>query len=42
MMQKMMGVWGWQWYQLDHMQTVCTSHRMPPNQQRQSTEGILK
>ena len=41
-MQKMMGVWGWQWYQLDHMQTVCTSHRMPPNQQRQSTEGILK
>ena len=19
------GVWGWQWHQLDHMQTVCTS-----------------
>jgi len=19
------GVWGWQWYQLDHMQTICTS-----------------
>jgi len=18
------GVWGWQWHQLDHMQTVCT------------------
>jgi len=19
------GVWGWQWHQLDHMQTICTS-----------------
>jgi len=19
------GVWGWQWYQLDHVQTICTS-----------------
>jgi len=19
------GVWGWQWHQLDHMQTTCTS-----------------
>jgi len=24
MMQKMMGVLGWQWHQLLHMQTVCT------------------
>jgi len=21
----MRGVWGWQWHQLDHMQTICTS-----------------
>jgi len=27
----------WQWHQLGYMQ-VCTSH-LPPNQQRQSTEG---
>jgi len=27
----------WQWYQLGHMQ-ACTF--LPPNQQRQSTEGI--
>jgi len=19
------GIWGWQWHQLDHMQTICTS-----------------
>jgi len=19
------GFWGWQWHQLDHMQTICTS-----------------
>jgi len=19
------GAWGWQWHQLDHMQTICTS-----------------
>jgi len=19
------GVWGWQWHQLDHIQTICTS-----------------
>jgi len=19
------GLWGWQWHQLDHMQTICTS-----------------
>ena len=25
MRQEMMGFWGWQWHQLDHMQTVCTS-----------------
>jgi len=25
MRQEMMGVWGWQWHQLDHMQTICTS-----------------
>jgi len=24
MRQEMMGFWGWQWHQLDHMQTVCT------------------
>jgi len=23
--QEMMGFWGWQWSQLDNMQTVCTS-----------------
>jgi len=23
--QEMMGFWGWQWNQLDNMQTVCTS-----------------
>ena len=52
------GVLGWQWHQLDHMQTICTSLQtgnntntsplsfltgrmpfLPPNQQRQSTEG---
>jgi len=21
----MMGFWGWQWHQLDRMQTICTS-----------------
>jgi len=30
------GVWGWQWHQLDHMQTVCGSlhtdnHTSPPS-----------
>jgi len=25
MRQEMMGFWGWQWHQLDHMQTICTS-----------------
>jgi len=51
---------GWQWHQLDHMQTICMllqtdnhastspfNHSvftgrmpfLPPNQQRQSTEG---
>ena len=25
MRQEMLGVLGWQWYQLDHMQTICTS-----------------
>jgi len=23
MRQEMMGFWGWQWHQLDHMQTIC-------------------
>ena len=37
------GVWGWQWYQLDHMQTICISLQADnrtntsPNQ---GTEGI--
>ena len=25
MKQVMMGFWGWQWHQLNHMQTICTS-----------------
>jgi len=25
MMQEMMRFWGWQWHQLDQMQTICTS-----------------
>jgi len=25
MRQEMMGFWGWQWHQLDDMQTICTS-----------------
>jgi len=25
MTQETMGAWGWQWHQLDHMQTICTS-----------------
>jgi len=25
MRQEIMGVLGWQWHQLDHMQTICTS-----------------
>ena len=25
MRQETMGAWGWQWHQLDHMQTICTS-----------------
>jgi len=43
-------VWGWQWHQLDHMQTICTSlqqittpvftGQMPFLMPNQSTEGI--
>jgi len=25
MRQEMMGLWKWQYHQLDHMQTICTS-----------------
>jgi len=25
MRQEMTGIWGWQYHQLDHMQTICTS-----------------
>ena len=25
MRQEVMGFWGWQWHELDHMQTICTS-----------------
>ena len=47
------GGMGWQWHQLDHMQTICTSLQtdhsiftgrmlfLTPNQQCQSTDGKL-
>jgi len=34
------GVLGWQWHQLDHMQTICTS--LQTDNQCQSTEGKVK
>jgi len=45
------GVWGWQWHQLDHKQTICTSLQtttsslnllfLAPNQQYQSTKNDI-
>jgi len=45
------GVWGWQWHQLDHKQTICTSLQtttsslnllfLAPNQQYQSTKNNI-
>ena len=35
------GVWGWQWHQLDHMQTICTSIQTD-NHTNTSSLGFLQ
>jgi len=35
------GVWGWQWQQLDHMQTICTSLQTDNHTNTSSLNSML-